>query len=130
MVASSSLSAFGCFASFSTRATRILSSHHGRSTPFTSVLDICSLRASSSIGTLMSTYSRSHDTGTLINTDTPRARGSRQFRGPPRGGEPAEGPRPGGPCREQRVSELPAPDEASELLQVPEIVLIEEPDVG
>src|SRR5205823_2860837 len=60
----------------------------------------------------------------------PSARGGRQFRGPPRGGEPAEGPRPGGPCREQRVSELPAPYEASELLQVAQIVLIKEPDVG
>ena len=70
-VASSSLSAFGCLASFSTRAVRILSSHHGRSTPFTSVLDMWSFKASSSIGTVMSTYSRNHDTGTLISTRFP-----------------------------------------------------------
>src|SRR5437879_12996615 len=79
----------------------------------------------------MSTYSRNHETGTFISTDIPNARGGRQFRGPPRGGEPAEGPRPGGPRREQRVSDVPAWHErALELLQVPQVVLIEEPDVG
>src|SRR5438128_327184 len=142
MVASSSLSAFGCFASFSTRAVRILSSHHGRSTPFTSVLDICSLRASSSMGTVMSTYSRSHEIGTLINTDFPRREGvlREHGRGPPgagapgrvaTGGEPAEGPRPGGPRREQRVSDVRARHGAPlELLQVSQVVLIKEPDVG
>src|SRR6267143_1556334 len=81
----------------------------------------------------MSTYSRSHDTGTFMSTATPRCekKPGGQVRGPPRGGEPAEGPRPGGPRREQRVSDLSARVAAtSKLLEVAEIVLIEEPDVG
>src|SRR5438477_1007747 len=101
--------------------------------PLTSVLDICSLRASSSIGTVMPTYSRNQDTGTLIDTGRPPcgAVPCGHVRGPPRGGEPAEGPGPGGPRREQRVSDVPARHErALELLQVAEVVLIEEPDVG
>src|SRR5256885_9238524 len=81
----------------------------------------------------MSTYSRSHDTGTFISTAAPRCerKPGGQVRGPPRGGEPAEGPRPGGPRREQRVSDLSARVAAtSEFLEVAQVVLIEEPDVG
>src|SRR5439155_5683516 len=101
--------------------------------PLTSVLDICSLRASSSMGTVISTYSRNQETGTLINTDFLRREAllREPVRGHARGGERAEGPRAGGPRREQRVSDVRAQHGASlELLQVPKVVLIEEPDVG
>src|SRR5438093_692526 len=88
----------------------------------------------------MSTYSRNHDTGTFISIEFHRREEvpGGQVRAPPgagapgrvaTGGEPAEGPRPGGPRREQRVSDLPARHAALELLQVSQVVLIEEPDV-
>src|SRR6267378_6802131 len=80
----------------------------------------------------MSTYSRNHDTGTFISTEFPRREAvlHEHVRGPPRGGAPAEGPRPGGPRREQRVSDVRARHCAPlELLQVAQVVLIKEPDV-
>src|SRR5437773_6502266 len=83
------------------------------------------------MGTVMSTYSRSHEIGTFINIEFPPYEGApcRQVRGPPRGGAPAGGR--GVRRRVKRVSDLPARSaEASELLQVPKVVLIEEPDVG
>src|SRR5439155_19671257 len=92
------------------------------------------------MGTLMSTYSRSHDTGTLINMDATRYEQAQAVPRAPAGW--GSGRRPGGPHHVERVSELAAPNEArvsalaarqqatSELLQVSQVVLIKEPDVG
>src|SRR3989441_974822 len=116
------------------RPTRTLSSHQGRSTPFTSVLDMCSFRASSSIGVSISTYSRSHETGTLISTRTGphQSRASRETRsrlvlfaphGCGGGGPGGRGPRTRSGARsDARRSPL-------ELLQVPNVVLVEETNV-
>src|SRR5438093_7418838 len=104
--------------------------------PLTSVLDIWSLRASSSIGIVMSPYSRSQETGTFISTS--RLAASEQLRNalyaaadPPASGRfPTGRYAPRGPCP-WGPSELPARDSrSSKLLQEPHVVLIEEPDVG
>src|SRR5437588_9706674 len=78
------------------------------------------------MGTLMSTYSRSHDTGTLISTS--RLAPSGQLRNPLYA---AADPPASGRCPTARgPSELPARDSrSSELLQVSQVVLIEESDV-
>src|SRR6267143_2277357 len=80
------------------------------------------------MGTVISTYSRNHDTGTFISTEF-RLVASGQLRNPLYS---AADPPASGRCPPARgPSELPARDSrSSKLLQVPEIVLIEEPDVG
>src|SRR5437867_5553345 len=76
----------------------------------------------------MSTYSRSHDTGSLISTEFQRA-ASGQLRNPLYA---AADPPASGRCPTARgPSELPARySRSSKLLQVTQIVLIEEPDIG
>src|SRR5437870_5048767 len=75
----------------------------------------------------MSTYSRSHDTGSLISTEFQRA-ASGQLRNPLYA---AADPPASGRCPTARgPSELPARySRSSELFQVPEIVLVEESNV-
>src|SRR5258706_8582689 len=89
------------------------------------------------MGTSISTYSRSHDTGTLISTEF-RLAASGQLRNPlyaaadppASGGCPTGRYAPRGPCP-WRPSELPPRDSrSSELFQVPKIVLVEESNVG
>src|SRR5258706_10623166 len=88
------------------------------------------------MGTSISTYSRSHDTGTLISTEF-RLAASGQLRNPlyaaadpPASGRcPTDRYAPRGPCP-WRPSELPPRDSrSSELFQVPKIVLVEESNV-
>src|SRR5213596_1984281 len=75
----------------------------------------------------MSTYSRSHDTGSLISTEFQRA-ASGQLRNPLYA---AADPPASGRCPTARgPSELPARDSrSSELLQVSQVVLIKKSDV-
>src|SRR5436309_9690391 len=75
----------------------------------------------------MSTYSRSHDTGSLISTKF-RLAASGQLRNPLYA---AADPPASGRCPTARgPSELPARySRSSELFQVPEIVLVEESNV-
>src|SRR5439155_21806388 len=75
----------------------------------------------------MSTYSRSHDTGSLISTEFQRA-ASGQLRNPLYA---AADPPASGRCPTARgPSELPARySRSSELFQVPEIVLVKESNV-
>src|SRR5438552_15719905 len=91
------------------------------------------------MGTVMSTYSLSHDTGTLISTDATRCEQAQAVPRAPAGW--GSGRRPGGPHHVERLSELAAPYEAavselpardsrsSELLQISEVVLIKQPDI-
>src|SRR5436309_14331609 len=79
------------------------------------------------MGTVISTYSRSHDTGTFISTEC-RLAASGQLRNPLYA---AADPPASGRCPTARgPSELPARDSrSSELLQISEVVLIEQPDI-
>src|SRR5947207_13258997 len=88
---------------------------------------MCSLRASSSIGTSISTYSRNHDTGTLINTGVHLA-ASEQLRNPlyAAADPPASGRCPTARGPSELLARYPR---SSELFQVAEIVLVEESNV-